>query len=87
MIFLDILQKSGFFKSVRSLSTGIFDAETLNAYAGLSRGIQREVRRELQIILSENGVSRFPRECLEDSSDVRMYLPVSIPAFTGMYLL
>ncbi|KAJ5831825.1 hypothetical protein N7474_000136 [Penicillium riverlandense] len=78
IIFLGDLQQSGAFSHVPGLPEGIFEKSTLNEYAGLSKDVQREVRKLLQSYLT--GV--LPPNSTENFEDVTMHLPVSIGGFT-----
>ncbi|KAL3472509.1 hypothetical protein BJX99DRAFT_272861 [Aspergillus californicus] len=81
VIFLDVLQQSGFFNDMPSLPEGVFTNSTLNEYAALPKSIHTTVRSLLQNALG-HGLESLPQPAKADISTVTMHLPVSIPAFT-----
>jgi fumarylacetoacetase len=83
VIFLGVLQQSGFFDKVDSLPKNIFSNETLNEYAALPKSAHAAVRAHLQSALREPGLDAIPANAKADITTVQVHVPISIPGFTG----
>ncbi|OJJ07772.1 hypothetical protein ASPVEDRAFT_57044 [Aspergillus versicolor CBS 583.65] len=82
VIFLGVLQQSGFFDKVDSLPKNIFSNETLNEYAALPKSAHAAVRAHLQSALREPGLDAIPANAKADITTVQVHVPISIPGFT-----
>ena len=80
VIFLSVLQDT--FSGISDLPHGIFEQNSLNAFAALPQTTRQAVRSSLQEMMKGNKLSTLPSNAVEHIASVTMHLPVEVGDFT-----
>ncbi|KAM0435867.1 hypothetical protein ACHAPT_002758 [Fusarium lateritium] len=80
VLFLADLQDHGLFGG---LPDGVFEQDTLNAFAALPKSECLAVRKVIQDVFRQDGIGGFPATAQEHVSSITMHLPVEIKDFSG----
>ena len=87
---LSILEEKEFFIEVLNKENPVFNQPFLNRFMELGRNVWSEVRKKIQLLLSENEPQlrddhEFRKEVLLPRNEVKLHLPVRIGDYTDFY--
>ena len=87
---LSVLEKEGLFKEIMMDVAPIFNRPTLNDFMSLGRDIWSEVRKRIQLLLSEDEPELRDNDTLRKQSlflqnEVKLHVPVKIGDYTDFY--